>query len=110
MIRMISGIGIPSSQSRIGISDLLFRVALDGSDGCCLADRHLAPCAVTSAATLQRGERRAERADEERKRQPDSGMHCGLSGLFQICLGLIDHVVDALFGIRLAQSGSRGNE
>src|SRR5271156_5870887 len=100
MMRMISGIGIPRSQSRIGMMSLLsFRgLAIDRGGSVSL----FAPSAVAKTATFGRRERRGERSDEQRQRQPDRGLHRRLAGLIQVLLDLGDHVIDAFLSIGLA--------
>ena len=103
MIRMMSGIGIPSSQRRIGI--VLSFLQLFASRSNCASTNGVSPCTVSDAAAFPgcRGCRKG--ADEERQRKPDGCMHRDLTGFVEICLRLRDDVIDALLRVGLAQAG-----
>ena len=79
-IRMISGIGIPSSQRRMGMSfPFLVEISSD------LA----APRAVAKAAAFGGGEAGAEGAEQQRGRQPERELHGGLAGGVDIGLAWV---------------------
>jgi hypothetical protein len=101
-IRMMSGIGIPTSQSRIGmvLSSVTVQSGLSGVS--------VGPRSVAKSAAFHGSEGRRERSDEERKRQPDRRLHRRLASAVQVGLRLGHDIVDALFGVGLAEARARG--
>src|SRR5579862_8018297 len=101
MMRMMSGIGMPRSQSRMGMMIFLFvqfNSAIDRSG----TKRMFTPGAIAEAAALRGRKRGTKRADEKRQRQPDRDLHCSFPRLVHIRLDLRRDVVDALFRVLLA--------
>src|ERR1700686_3283113 len=105
MIRMIRGIGIPTSQRRMGIRRS-FQVRSSNR----LATNFRAPCPIAESAAFGRGETCAERTDQERGRKPEGELRCRLAG--SICVGfcLVNDLVDALVGFGLAETSSRSDD
>jgi hypothetical protein len=101
---MIRGMGIPISQSRMGMCVTSVRVY------CELADGLAAPGAVAKTSAFSRGQTGTERADQEGCRQPESQLCRRLACRFDIRFGLGYDLVDALVGIGLTEAGSCGDD
>ena len=94
---MISGIGIPSSQSRIGmIVSFQLSAAFPG--------------AVAKAAAFSGCKTCAERAKKKRGCDPERKADGGFPRSVRVGLDLRDDIVHAFFCIRLTETGARSND
>lgn len=90
----MSGIGIPRSQSRIG---MMFSFQLSAAF----------PGAVAKAAAFSGCKTCAESAKEKRCCDPEREGDCGFPRSVRVSLDLRDDIVHAFFCIRLAETGAR---
>ena len=102
------GIGMPSSQSRIKPMAILLsarasRLIFPRPD-------YAFPGAVAQLPAFDCGEAGSERADEHGSGQPQGQFGGGLTGLVGGGFGLVDHIRDALLGIRLAHPRARRDD
>ena len=90
------GIGTPNNQSRIGMAS-----SLPGP-------RHepaFIPRTVAMLAAFDRREARREGAEEQSGSHPERELHGIASGTIERSFGFIDHGVDALLRLRVADAG-----
>src|ERR1700728_2745119 len=97
--RMMIGIGMPKSQSRIGMS-------LSPSKGS--GNEHaIVPGAVAKLSTLDGGETGGERAEQESGGGPERQCREPAAQVIGRRLCLVDDLIDALLGVRLGQAVAR---
>ena len=105
-IRMMCGIRIPTSQSRIGMcfpfSCPRHRLRLSAT--------RPGPGTVAETAALGSSEACAEGSDQERGRETERKLRRRLSGRIEIGLGLRYNYVDAPVGIGLTETGACGKD
>ena len=103
---MMIGIGIPNSQSRIGMFVLLrIRSAPGARD-----EATVGPGAVAELAAFDRSQSRRERAEQEIGGHPECHPRGAAACAVRGGLGLRHHIVHAFFGIGLAHAGLRRNQ
>ncbi len=93
---MINGIGIPSSQSKMGMFLSLSRATR--------------PCSVSKPTAFGRSQASRKSPDQQRCREPKGKLHCSLASSIGSGLGIIDDFGNALVSVGFAQTGASGHD
>src|SRR4029453_5726676 len=102
---MMIGIGMPSSQSRIGMTQSpFFSLPRPRNEAA------IVPGSVAELTTLDSSEARRERAEEQSGGHPEGELCGALASAIGSSLRLHNDIVHTFLGVGLAQAGLRGND